>query len=210
MCERELETRTQLQHIDTHSYGHQRCVFLVLLMLNRRPGGSAFCWLVLIPASSLYLIWSPTQSGVPRTPSAGWWLSLPHLVSNSSDLRPTYFLYPPSYIIFQSPTQSLEWYVRSSSSGNNCHCSSQITLFRCVSLWVYHGILPYPIFSAKPSYAISSQNCHQNRSPSFPAHHFGNACLAQVEGQYTTEGKPLLVVTSLLVIAFKVLIRNGT
>ena len=28
--ERELETEQRLQHIDPHSYGHQRCVFLVL------------------------------------------------------------------------------------------------------------------------------------------------------------------------------------
>ena len=39
-----------------------------------------------------------------------------HLISNSSDFQSS-----PSYIIVQSPTQSLEWYVRSSSSGNNCH-----------------------------------------------------------------------------------------
>ena len=38
-------------------------------------------------------IFSPTslqtQSGVPKAPSAGWWLSLPRLVSNSSDLQLT-------------------------------------------------------------------------------------------------------------------------
>ena len=34
-------------YIDPHSYGHRRCVFLVLLMLNRRPGGPAECWLAL-------------------------------------------------------------------------------------------------------------------------------------------------------------------
>ena len=76
---------TELQHIDPHSYGHQCCVFLVLLMLNRRPGGSAFWWLSLphLVTNSL---------GVPRAHSAGWWLSLPHIVSNSSDHQLTYFL----------------------------------------------------------------------------------------------------------------------
>ena len=29
-CERELETEQKLQHFDPHSYGRQRCVFLVL------------------------------------------------------------------------------------------------------------------------------------------------------------------------------------
>ena len=35
--ERELETEQKLQYFDPHSYGRQCCVFLVLLMLNRRP-----------------------------------------------------------------------------------------------------------------------------------------------------------------------------
>ena len=60
-------------------------------MLNRRPGGSVFCWLslpLLVSNSScLQLVLSPTQSGVSKAPSAGWWLSLPHLLSNSSDLQ---------------------------------------------------------------------------------------------------------------------------
>ena len=53
-CERELENITAI--FWPHSYGRQRCVFLVLLMLNRRP----------------------------RAHSAGWWLSLLHLISNLS------------------------------------------------------------------------------------------------------------------------------
>ena len=47
----------------------------------------------------------------------------PHLVSNLSDLQLTDFLSSPSYIIVQSPTQSLEWHVWSSynwNNGNNC------------------------------------------------------------------------------------------
>ena len=91
----------------------------------------------LLGADFLYRILSPTglqtPSGVPRALSVGCgfpyhissltrvisnliggpegpfglvWLSLPHLVSNSF-----YFLSSPSYIIIQSPTQSLEWHV---------------------------------------------------------------------------------------------------
>ena len=59
-CERELETEQRLQYIDPHSYGHQRCVFLVLQGCSTRG---------------------------PEAHSAVWWLSLPHLVSNSSDLQ---------------------------------------------------------------------------------------------------------------------------
>ena len=50
--------RTELQYIDPHSYGRQRCVFLVLQVCS--TGG---------PGAQL---------------SAGWWLSLLHLISNFS------------------------------------------------------------------------------------------------------------------------------
>ena len=66
-----------------HSYGHQRCVFLVLLMLNRRPGGSAFCWVLAFSTTSCHQRVSETTGG-PVAPFSRVWLSLPHLVSNSS------------------------------------------------------------------------------------------------------------------------------
>ena len=52
--------RTELQHIDPHSYGHQRCVFLIL---------------------------QGCSTGGPGTLFAGCWLSLPHLVTNGSGLQ---------------------------------------------------------------------------------------------------------------------------
>ena len=155
-------------------------------LLNRKPRGPALCWMMAFStASCLQLIWSPTQSGSPKAPSAGWWLSLPHLVTNGSpnslgvlrapsagwwlslphlvsdfsDLQLTDFLSSPSYIIVQSstqsPTQSLEWHVWSSSRGNNCHAvyrspSSGASVYECTM-----GFLPCPIFSAKPANAIS-------------------------------------------------------
>ena len=45
---------TELQYIDPHSYGRQRYVFLVLLMLNWRPGGSAFCWVLAFSTTSCH------------------------------------------------------------------------------------------------------------------------------------------------------------
>ena len=81
--------QTELQHIDPHSYGYQRCIFLVLLGCS--TGG---------PGAQL---------------SAECWLSLPHLVTNgapnsSPNWSPkTDFLSSPIYIIVQSPTQYL-WY----------------------------------------------------------------------------------------------------
>ena len=83
-CERELETEQKLQYFDPHSYGRQRCVFLVLLMLNRRPWGP-LCWvLAFFTASYQQLLWSPNSIGVPESPLSRVWLSLPHLVYNSS------------------------------------------------------------------------------------------------------------------------------
>ena len=76
-------------------------------LLNRGPGGPASLEHVLIPASSHQLVWYPNSIGVPKAPSAGWWLSLPHLVANPSDLQLTVFLSSPSYIIVQSPAQYL-------------------------------------------------------------------------------------------------------
>ena len=84
-CERELETEQRLQYIHPHSYGHQHCVFLVLI-LNRRPGGSAFCWLSL---PHLVTNGSPKLLGNPRAPFC--WVvgflyrisSLNRLISNS-------------------------------------------------------------------------------------------------------------------------------
>ena len=114
-----------------------------------------------------------------RGPSSlpGWWLSLPHLVSNSSDLQITDFLYTLSYIIVQSPTQSLEWHVWSSSSGNNCHAvhrslSSGASVYECTM-----GFNLVPSCQAGPPRRFllitAIGMCHF-----LPVHHFGMACLA--------------------------------
>ena len=111
-------------------------------------------------------------------------VSVPHLVSNSSDLqlvsKLTDFLSSPSYIIVQSPTQylpitghrvvtlplSLEWHVWLSSSGNNCHAVHR-SLSSGASVGLYRGILLCPILSAKPAYANGICNLRV----------FGMACL---------------------------------
>ena len=157
VCERELETEQNCNILTPHSYGHQRCCFLVLLGCSTGSPGAQ------LSAGFLYHILSPT-----------------HLISNSD------FLSSPSYIIVQSPTQSLEWHVWSSSNGNNCHAvhrslSSGASIYECTM-----GFLPCPIFfSAKPTYAISSHNCHRNVSlPSGAS--LWNGMFGRVEGQYTT------------------------
>ena len=124
-----------------HSYGHQRCVFFVLLMLNRRAGGP-LCWL-----SLLHLITNlsgpQTPSGVPSAPSAG--CGFPYHILTPTSLISTVWLpvltelynsSTPTQSRTQSPTQSLEWHVWSSSSGNNCHAvqrslSSGASVYEC-------------------------------------------------------------------------------
>ena len=90
--------RTELQHIDTHSYGHQR-FFPVLLGCSTRglgPGLSG-CWF-----SLPHLI---SNSSDPQLLNRGpegsldkCWLSLPHPVTNWPGLQSAL-----SYIIVQRP-----------------------------------------------------------------------------------------------------------
>ena len=89
---------TELQYIDPHSYGRQYCVFLVLLILNQRPGGSAFCW-VLALSTTYYQQQISETTGGPLGPFGLVWPSLPHLVYNSN----SDFLSWLSYIIVQRP-----------------------------------------------------------------------------------------------------------
>ena len=121
-------TKQRLQYIDPHSYGHQRCVFLFLqgCSIGGPEAHSAGFGLSL---PHLVTNGSPNSIGGPEGPFGRVCLSLPHHVSNSSYLQLPDFLSSPSYIIVQSPTQSptqfWEWHVWSSSSGNNCHANQR-------------------------------------------------------------------------------------
>ena len=80
------------------------------------------------------------------------------LVSKLTD-----FLSSPSYIIVQSPTQSFEWHVWSSSSGNKCH-----PVHRSLSSGASVMTVPWDFtvshIVSLARYAISSHNCHWNVS----------------------------------------------
>ena len=111
------------------------------------------------------------------THSAGCWLPLVHLVTNFSDLQLTDFLSSPSYIIIQSPTQSSEWHVWSSSSGNNCHAvhrslSSGASVYACT---MGYYLVPYCQPSPPTQFLLITAigMCHF-----LPVHHFRMACLA--------------------------------
>ena len=146
----EVGERTETAIYWPHSYGRQRCVFLVLLMLNRRPRGP-LCWVMaFFTVSYQHLLWTPIQSGAP-SPFDLVWLSLPHLVYNSvRSLTETVLteLYNSSPST-QSPTRSLKSHVWSSSSGNNCHAvhrslPSGASVYEC-TIGIF---LPRPISSA--------------------------------------------------------------
>ena len=63
--------RTETAIFLPQTYGRQRCVFLVLLMLNRRPW-SPLCWvLAFFTVSYQHHLWTPTHQGFPRDTSAG-------------------------------------------------------------------------------------------------------------------------------------------
>ena len=123
--------------------------------------------------------WSGVQTnwGVPTASFAGWWLSLSHLVSNSSDLQLTDFLFSPSYIILQSPNQSLEWHVWSSSSADNCHAvhrslSSGASVYECTMGFYF---VPYRQPGPPTRFLLITAIGMYHF---LPVHHFGMACLA--------------------------------
>ena len=107
-----------------------------------QPEARGLSFLLAFSTTSYHqLVWAPNSIGGYEGPFCWGWLSLPHLVSNSSDLQLADNLSPPSYIIVQSPTQSptqyLEWHVWLSSSRNNCHAvhrslSSGASVYECI------------------------------------------------------------------------------
>ena len=130
-------------------------------------------------ASYQQLLWTPTQLGAPR-PFGLVWLSLPHLVSNSVRSLIVWFLVLTelynSSTPTQLPTQSLEWHVWLSSSGNNCHVvqrslSSGTSVYECIMAFTLSHFIsqirPRNLFRL-----LAIGMCHF-----LPVHHFGMACL---------------------------------
>ena len=107
--------------------------------------GDGFLYCIL-SATSL----DPNSSGAPRAPSA--WRGFPYHILSATYLQLiSLFVLTELYnssTPTQSPIQSLEWHVWSSSSGNNCHAvhrslSSSASVYECTM-----EILACPILSA--------------------------------------------------------------
>ena len=186
-CERELETEQNCSILNPTLMA----ISVVSFSFSRATQPEALGISFLLSAGFLYHILSPTglqtQSGVLRAPSAG--CGFP--TSNSSDLQLTDFLSTPSYIIVQStsqsPTQSLEWHVWSSSSENNCHAvqrslSSDASVYECIM-----GFYLVPFHQLNPPTRFLSITGHWNVSlPSGAS--LWNGMFGRVEGQYTSSG----------------------
>ena len=105
------------------------------LCLSRSPdtqpeAHSAGWWLSLL---HLINIFSGTQLIRAPNPFSLVWLSLPHLIYNSLSLLTELYNSPTPT---RSPTRSLEWHDWLSSSGNNCHAvhrslSSGASVYEC-------------------------------------------------------------------------------
>ena len=96
--------RTELQHIDPHSYGHQHFFPIILGYSTGGLGAQPLWVLVFYTSSSLQLVRSPnSQSRVPRPllPGAGFLYRILSPTGPVSKL--TDFLSSPSYIIVQHP-----------------------------------------------------------------------------------------------------------
>ena len=185
VCERELETEQRLQYIDPTLMAISVVSFSFSWCSTGGPGAQ-------LSAGFLYHILSPTglrnyrgssgplQPGVAfPTTSCLWrlwsptvWLPVLTELYNSS--TPT-----------QSPTQSLEWHVWSSSSGNNCHAvhrslSSGASVYECIM-----GFYLVPFHQPNPPTRSLSITGHWNVSFP-PGASLWNGMFARAEGQYIT------------------------
>ena len=171
--------RTELQYIDPHSYGRQRCVFLILQDCSTRGPG----------AQLSQLLWTSTHQGLqgPLRPDMAF-PTTSHLYNSNSNcncrtsvLTELYNSSTPT----QSPTQSLEWNVWLSSSGNNCHAvqrslSSGASVYECIM-----GFFLCPILLARSTYTIFPHKCHRNVSLPSGASPW-NGIFGRIEGENTT------------------------
>ena len=162
----------------------QRCVFLVLLMLNRRPWGPLWWVLAFFTASYQHLFWTPIHQGFPRAPSTG--CGFPYYISSPtpSDLQlncpqlPSWLHYIIIQRLHDCPLDLWNWMF-------NRH-QAEITVMQFIghSLPVHQSMsVPWEFFSS--SHFISQfppmrfplitaiRMCHL-----LPVHHLGMAFLA--------------------------------
>ena len=219
-CERELVTEQNCNILTSTLMAISVVVFSFSWCSTGGPGAHSAGFST---ASYHQLVWSLNSIRGPEGPFGRVWLSLPHLVSITSDLqllggaecplcravvfsttsyhRLLWFLtrWLPvltelynSSMPTQSPTQSLEWHVWSSSSGNNCHAvqrslSSSASVYECIM-----GFYLVPFRQPNSPTRFLSITGHWDVSlPSGAS--LWNGMFGRVEGQYTTSPLQLVV-----------------
>ena len=181
-------------------------------LLNRKPWGSALCWMMaFFTASYQQLLWAPTQSG-SSSPFGMVWLSLPHLVYNSvRSLTLTVLLLSwLSYIIVQRPfSRLLDFWNRMLD-----YHQAEITVmqFRGHSLLVHQSMsVPWEFFFTSSHFVsqfsptrfpliTAIRMCHL-----LPVHHLGMAFLAgsqakiqQMDGRLSLRYLPIIFILAIL------------
>ena len=189
-CERELETEQNYNILTPPPLLWP--VSVVSFSFSRAAQPEAQGPSSLLDDGFLYCILSPTglqnSIGGPESPFGRMWLSLPHLLRH--------LWYPTVWLLVltelynsststQSPTQSLELHVWSSSSVNNCHAvqrslSSGASAHECIM-----GFYFVPFHQSNPPTRSLSITGHWNVSlPSGAS--LCNGMFGRVEGQNTT------------------------
>ena len=192
-CERELETEHNWNILTRILWPSALCLSRSPGLFNRRPRAhSSGWWLSLLHLISIFsgpqLIWAPS-------PFVLVWLSLPHLVSNSTACRT-----PLSYIIVRRP---LDLWNR---MFNRHQAEITVMQFRGHSLPVHQSMsVPWDFFSL--SHFISQFPPTRfplitaiRMCPLLPVHHLGIAFLAGSKGRNTTSvfiKIPVKIVTEL-------------
>ena len=152
------------------------------LYLSRSPGAQPEAWGLIFLLSAGFLYHTCHQritetTGGPEGPFGREWLSQPHLISSYSGPQLSDFLSWLSYIIVQRHS-IFRMACLIVIKRKKLSCSSQVTLFRYISLWVYHGIfylVPFRQPSPPTRFPLITAigMCHF-----LPVHHLGMERLA--------------------------------
>ena len=144
-----METEQRVQYLDPYSYGHQHCVFLVLLMLNRRPRG-LLCWVRDFSTSSCLRLRFPNS--LTSCPTELYNSSIAHSIIGMACLYRHQA--EITVLLFRGHSLSVHQSMSASWAFTLSHFVSQIRLrdfFRLLAIGMCHFL---------------------------PVHHFGMACLA--------------------------------
>ena len=132
VCERELETEQRLQHIDPHSPGYHSLSFPFSWAAQPGAWGPSLCWnMVLIPASSLQLIWTCCRRGYiiiwrPPTSCKRHNFALNSTPRQSSSALISWYLRPDAPLIYTGAFLLLTaWQGRRPI----CNCNSKPTTY---------------------------------------------------------------------------------